>query len=254
MPQDTFITLYDIPTTIQKGKTWSPFTWKTRYALNIKGIPYRTEWVDFPDVQSKMREIGAAPTGTRHDEPLWTVPTIYDPATNTTVSDSDAIAHYLDAQYPSTPALFPPGTAAMQKALVEFVVARLTYGPMFPLCILDIHACFTPQVQGWFRPRTEKIVGMSLEEFYEQDGKRKEMVRELLRTLDDLNRWIEVGDGVFFGGEKPVNVDTALAAVLTCIERTTGEDSELWKAIAKANDGRWARFMRAFEPWQTIDS
>jgi hypothetical protein len=52
------IILYDLPS-CHKGKgqqsCFSFNPWKTRSVLNFKNIPYTTEWVEYPDVESKMK-------------------------------------------------------------------------------------------------------------------------------------------------------------------------------------------------------
>ncbi|KAJ7483558.1 hypothetical protein FB451DRAFT_1234964 [Mycena latifolia] len=75
------IVFYDIPSTLP-NKCWSPNTWKTRYALNFKGIPYKTSWVEYPDIEPLSREVGAAPTRNKPDgRPHYTLPMIHDPST-----------------------------------------------------------------------------------------------------------------------------------------------------------------------------
>lgn len=52
--------LYDLPS---KGdcKCWSPNTWKVRLPLNFKGIPYTTEWVEYPDIAGKFEGLSVWP-------------------------------------------------------------------------------------------------------------------------------------------------------------------------------------------------
>lgn len=47
--------LFDIPS--KEGRAWSPNVWKVRAVLNYKKIPYRTEWIEFPDIEPKMKEL-----------------------------------------------------------------------------------------------------------------------------------------------------------------------------------------------------
>jgi len=47
--------LYDIPG--KEGKCWSPNTWKIRAALNYKKVDYKTEWIEFPDIAPKLKEL-----------------------------------------------------------------------------------------------------------------------------------------------------------------------------------------------------
>ncbi len=77
----------------------------------MKKLPYQTIFLELPDIEPLAKQIGAAPTGTRRDgvTPLYTVPIIHDHATGAVVSESAAIAAYLDRTYPSGPTLVPAG-------------------------------------------------------------------------------------------------------------------------------------------------
>ncbi|ETW81324.1 hypothetical protein HETIRDRAFT_426785 [Heterobasidion irregulare TC 32-1] len=67
-----------------------------RFALNMKALPYKTVWVEYPDIAGIREKLGAGPSGTRADEPLYTMPVIQDLATGAVVVDSFKIVQYLD--------------------------------------------------------------------------------------------------------------------------------------------------------------
>jgi glutathione S-transferase len=70
--------------------------------------------VNFADVQPLSKQIGAPPTTTYSDgSPRYTLPTIHDPNTGRTVSDTLEIARYLDKQYPDRK-IFPAGSEDLQ--------------------------------------------------------------------------------------------------------------------------------------------
>ena len=134
MTNNDVIILYDIPS---KVGPWSPNTWKTRqvprnssnhikltvfssYSLNYKGLPFRTVWVEYPDIESTLKAAGIVSNTRKKPDgsPTWTVPAIYDPKTKTGITESFAIAEYLDKTYPDTPLLIPPGTRTLQKAWI----------------------------------------------------------------------------------------------------------------------------------------
>ena len=50
---DRPLTLYDIPSKGQK--CWSPNVWKTRLVLHYKQIPYKTEWIEYPEIEPKLK-------------------------------------------------------------------------------------------------------------------------------------------------------------------------------------------------------
>ncbi|KAK0237618.1 hypothetical protein EDD85DRAFT_1022854 [Armillaria nabsnona] len=88
------------------------------YCLNLKNLPYQTVYVEIPDVKALAKKIGAAPTSMWPDEsPKYTIPIIQDHSTGAVISDSPAIAAYLNKTYPSSgPVLIPSGTLALQLA------------------------------------------------------------------------------------------------------------------------------------------
>jgi hypothetical protein len=90
-------------------------TCRRRYTLNYKRIPYKTVWVEYPDIKALSLEIGAQPTS--FDDAgvgEYTLPTIRDPELGT-VTNSYDIALALDKRYPERPVV-PAGTAALQVA------------------------------------------------------------------------------------------------------------------------------------------
>ena len=99
-----------------------------RYTLNIKGIPYRTVWVEYPDIKPLCLKIGAAATEKLPDgSPLYTLPVIFDPNTSKAIADSAAIARYLDVTYPThVPRLIPEDMDALHAAFQD----RLGESPM----------------------------------------------------------------------------------------------------------------------------
>ncbi|KAE9402968.1 hypothetical protein BT96DRAFT_956119 [Gymnopus androsaceus JB14] len=98
------ITFYNFAGRI-KGVPWNPNVWKIRYALNYKGIAYKTVWLEYPDIEL----------------PTVHHPSHYDNSTGT------AIAEYLDKTYPSTPRLIPQGTHALQGAFRDAFYLNAEY-------------------------------------------------------------------------------------------------------------------------------
>ncbi|THU78683.1 hypothetical protein K435DRAFT_786154 [Dendrothele bispora CBS 962.96] len=63
------LVFFDIPSKIG---AWSPNTWKTRYSLNYKGIPYKTVWVESPDIAKTLKDLVIAAYMTQPDVPKGT--------------------------------------------------------------------------------------------------------------------------------------------------------------------------------------
>ncbi|SJK98973.1 uncharacterized protein ARMOST_02252 [Armillaria ostoyae] len=117
------ITLYDLPSKAANSPG-TMITWRTRYALNLKNLLYQTVYVELPDIEALAKKISAAPTSTKPDDvsPFYTIPIIQDDSTGAVISDSAAIAAYLDKTYPSSgPVLIPAGTMTLQLAFADEV-------------------------------------------------------------------------------------------------------------------------------------
>jgi hypothetical protein len=121
---------------------------KQRLALNYKRIPYKTVWVGLADVQTASKKIGSTPTTTYADgTPRYTLPTIYDPNTDRVVTDSVAIAQYLDKQYPEHP-LFPNGTADVQVAFAGTALSLIGAVRHSPKSIMQHGCSYTLRIPG----------------------------------------------------------------------------------------------------------
>lgn len=91
-----------------------------RFALNIKGLPYRTEWVEYPDIAPLIKSFGLPPNLNSYMP--YTLPTIYDPRTKRAIMDSMEIAKYLDDEYPETPAVLPKEVRAYQVSSIRLLL------------------------------------------------------------------------------------------------------------------------------------
>ncbi|VDB92556.1 unnamed protein product [Peniophora sp. CBMAI 1063] len=133
-----------------------------RYALNIKGLPYKTEWLSFTGVEPKMKELGLAAQG---GPLLYTIPTIYDPNNDKIVTESFAIAKYLDQAYPDTPRLVMPGAAGFQEAYLEKVVSPLL-NMIIPSIAMPVfeECCIDDADRAYVRDTREKWFGRKFED------------------------------------------------------------------------------------------
>lgn len=165
-------------------RRFSPFCWRTRLALAHKDLPVETVPWKFTDREA-IESLGAK-----------TVPTIVDDGK--VVTDSWAIAEYLEDTYPDRPALFPNGRpeARFVKSWTEAVLT----GGVAQLVLHDIFEHLDPADQAYFRESREKRFGRTLEEV--QAG-REERVKGFRQSLMPLRltlrgqRWVS-GDAPGF--------------------------------------------------------
>jgi hypothetical protein len=160
MTSESIITLYDAAS--GKSPGWNAIVSKIRcvvylmqcgqskqiycrrYVLNFKGIPYKTTWLEYLDIEPTLRSIGAAPTSTKPDgTPFHMVPVIVDPSRRApsggplVLSDSWVIAEYLDKEYPTSGPLFPQGTKALQKLFHDHLTGAM-FRPILPILLPPI--------------------------------------------------------------------------------------------------------------------
>ncbi|KAI0675750.1 hypothetical protein C8Q78DRAFT_964604 [Trametes maxima] len=245
------IVFYDIP---GKINAWSPNTWKTRYVLNYKRIPYHTVWTEYPDIEALCKKIGALPTGKKPDStPLYTLPAIYDPNTQTGLAESSVIARYLDRTYPDTPAVIPPETDALHAAF-EHAFGAVLYAHLSPIMAAHTVANLHPLSEGFFRPAREAVFG-KLEEMAPPGPKREEHWNGIREGMGTVAQWLDAeGTGkAFFLGDRIAFADVTVASWLLWIRVLLGEDSKEWGNIARWDEGRWAKFMHFFRPFETVD-
>ncbi|EJD07674.1 uncharacterized protein FOMMEDRAFT_16303 [Fomitiporia mediterranea MF3/22] len=245
------ITFYDIPSRLSP-QAWSPSTFKTRLSLNYKGIPYKTEWVEYPDIEPTMKRIGGAPTSKKADgRDHYTLPAIHDSVTGRVITDSTAIAEYLDATYPDTPALFPPGTKAAI-ATLEHIFMQNIKTTIFPIMMFETHGKLNPASQAYWRVAREAAFGKKLEELAPPGPGRDAMLKQLLEGLDTAAGFYDRnGEGVqFYFADKFSFADAIVVGFLIWIRAILGAESDAWKAISTRNNGRWGKLVESTQKLQ----
>ncbi|EKM51675.1 uncharacterized protein PHACADRAFT_261958 [Phanerochaete carnosa HHB-10118-sp] len=237
------IVLYDVskihPT------PWNPNTWKTRFALNMKRLKFTTEWVEYPDIESTLKKLGAPPTGKTSDgRDYYTLPTIFDPNTKKVVTDSVVIAKYLDETYPDDVKLIPAGTDAFQEMFHEFIWMNVGI-PLMASGFVDALGVMDARSGEYFRVTRERMFGKKFEEFGEAEWQKVEA------GLGALKRYLEAngkGDDLLLMGPQVgiTHSDLQFAGMLACGKDVWGENSEQWKRLMGFHGGKWSRYYAQF--------
>ena len=219
--------------------------------LNFKKLPYKTVWVEYPDIEKLSKEIGVEPTMIRKDgRPLYTLPAIQDPNTNTAVSESYRIAEYLEKTYPNSPKLFPPDSQGLQAAFYEFHVD--TISSVFPMWILKmVHGILQQPSQAYFWRTKQEMYEKKWEEFdsgVEEQWESYKAAHSKLAACYDKN-----GGGHFIQGDGLTYADINIAGFFAWYRRSTDEESEEWKKMLTWDNGKWARLMEALKPYESVD-
>ncbi|KAF8433566.1 hypothetical protein L210DRAFT_3556483 [Boletus edulis BED1] len=98
-----------------------PFPERCRFVLSYKKPPFDTVFVD---IALKMKEIGASPNKRPDGSKVYTLPVLSDPNTGALITDSWAIAVYLDETYPEKP-VFLKGSRGRIRSFDSVVGALL---------------------------------------------------------------------------------------------------------------------------------
>ncbi|KGO68298.1 hypothetical protein PITC_066650 [Penicillium italicum] len=203
------IVLYDLACT--KDICFSPVVWRIRLMLNYKNIPYKTIFLEFPDIEPTLKELGLVPG---ESASKYTVPAIHHVPTHTYIMDSLPIAHFLESTYPNphVPLTSELGVEIETKA--RGVLGRAIYSSVMPREIRIL----SPRSQEYFRRTREASLGHRLEDLL--DGDREERVwdgvSDAMGAVGELIR-THSADGPFVLGARPSYTDFFIAGSLQCI-------------------------------------
>lgn len=175
------ITFYDIASKLP-SQTFAANPWKTRLALNYKGVSYKTEWVQMPDITSVREKLGVPANRTLPDgSPYHTLPVVHDTSTGKLLGDTFEIAQYLDSAYPGDNALFRPLTTGLTAAHNAHIDGLFT-----KFAILCSQMPFDPKVQGEVNAIFARRAGAMDVNMSFGDGQRKAMMDSFEAALGEL--------------------------------------------------------------------
>ncbi|KAJ2915892.1 hypothetical protein MD484_g4525, partial [Candolleomyces efflorescens] len=262
------ITLFDVPSTFP-GKAWSLNMWRIRLALNYKNLPYKTQWVEYPEIAPVLKSHNIGPTKYHEDgSPYYSVPAILDIDDNTGVlkvamAESYDIAKYLDEAYPDTPRLTPDDEGQVK------VVKEFTDGFMGIIFLPSLYLTLCKGVLAKLNPASHehfsKARAKDIYPFYQKDRleditlsaeEEAELWTKTKGLFDALEERIKGTDdkGQWFLGDKITFADLVIGAFLYWLRITLGEESEGWKHVSGWNGGRWVKFLDGLNAYtQRID-
>lgn len=216
------------------ARVFSPYCWRTRFALAAKGLAAETISWRF------MQKDAIAPHGSEK------VPVLLHG--DHAVCDSWAIAEYLEATFPDRPSLFG-GEAG--KALTRFVNAfadAVLLGGIARLIVADIAAVLDQGDLDYFRASREARFGMTLEQVQAGREQKVEAFRQSLLPLRMVLR-----AQPFLAGAAPLYAD---AIVFGCFQwarctspfrlLATDDPLEAWRRRMLDQHGGLARQVPAF--------
>ncbi|EGP87614.1 uncharacterized protein MYCGRDRAFT_42293 [Zymoseptoria tritici IPO323] len=247
MTSENPIVFYDIASDAPR-RTFAPNPWKTRFALNFKGVPYRTEWTHMPNITSVREKLGVPANRTLPDgTPYHTLPVIHDVARGEVIGDTFEIALYLDRAFPDSPSLFRPSTTGLTAALNQHIDGLFT--KHVGLCST---MPFDPSVKDECMAIFAKRAGVkSLEDVKMTPKQREAMFVSFEAALGELaKRSGRQGAAMFLDGEGPAYGDFVVGAWLKMMEASMA--TEDWTRVKGFQGGFWGRVVDALSPWTEI--
>lgn len=272
--QSQTLVFYDIASD-KPLRTFSPNPWKTRFALNYKKLPYRTEWVQMPHIRAVREKLGVPANRTLPDgTPFHTLPVIHDPANGgALVGDTFEIAEYLDRTYPDAPRLLRPHTTGLTAAFNARVDTLFTTYtilaaemPFDPAYRDEIYAIFAgrfgaksfedmklPEAQReptWTAfehalgelAKAYRHTGGTTDHFFRPSGTAAEQRQRAPPGREQGSVWLD-GDG-------PAYADFIVGAWLKMMQASMAEKD--FQRIRSWHDGLWGRLVDALEPYAEI--
>lgn len=185
------------------SRPFSPHCWKVVMALKHKGLAFEERPVPFTDIPAL--EEGFAKT----------VPILRDG--NHLVSDSFAIALYLEEVYPDRPSLFEgPGGEAMARFIEGWSQTQI-HPAVTVMAVKRIHDLLEEKDQPYFRESREVRIGCTLEKAEAQAG---EVAAAFPARLQPLRHMLHAQP--FMGGEGPLFADYILFGALQWLRIVAG--------------------------------
>lgn len=162
-------------------------------ALNYKGIPYKTIWVEYPDIAPLLQEKGVPVS---QGGISYTLPSASFPD-GTTIMDSLEIAKKLDELYPSHPVFADdPIIATVQEA------ASKSWQPIIPEMIHSVcENLLTDKSTPYFEETRSKWFGMPLAELNKTKGGPHNW-ENAKAPIQDLAALLKKNNGTYILGDK----------------------------------------------------
>jgi len=203
-PAMTSLQMYDLAGR-DEALRFSPFCWRTRFAVAHKRLPLRTVPWHYTD-KAQIAPFGAD-----------RVPVLLDG--DTPVSDSWRIAAYLEDTYPDRPSLFG-GDAGRGVARVVSNWADLSLHPLIlRMKIGDVFRLIDERDRDYFRKTREARFGRTIEQLVaDAPGLRQ----PFLQALDPIRKTVETQP--FLSGNEPLYADYIVCAALQWIRVLGGDE------------------------------
>ncbi|KAK0188375.1 hypothetical protein F5146DRAFT_663211 [Armillaria mellea] len=262
----TSLTLYDISSTLP-SKAWSPNIWKARPVFSPAYSTYRLllhldtcsttkafhttlNGLSTPTSKACTRSSAPKPVPPRMTASRPTTRALFStmPSTGALVSDSAAIAQYLDRTYPETPSVIPKGTDALHHAFTEASESHFRVPALWRLTLAKANSIMNPVSQEYNRAREGSQI---LEDPVPTGEERQREWAKVKDAFGKVDRWYGKGDRYVMGDVLSF-ADFTVSAWVMWFRTLFGEDSEEWRDVSTWYGGRWGALAKDMEKYEMV--
>ena len=231
-----------------------------RYTFNLKGLKYKTIWVEYPDIQRDVYEkyqlppsdFKPVPNGGGDTFDYYSLPVIHDPSTGKTIADSFHIALYLDETYPSTPRVIHDETYGLYNAFSDHIfVALIPY--LSTLMMPRMARMLNEYSQEWFIRARSGDVGAPLMELQPKTPEALEVAwKHSEEAWGKGAKWYKPGAMFLSGSDRPGLADFMIVSCFHNVRLGWGEDSKEWKNALQWQGGKWKALSEYFAQYEQM--
>jgi len=203
------IILYDLPSK-DRCACWSLNPWKTRLALNFKGLDYKTEWLEYPDIAAKFKSFGIPPNKKGAE---YTIPAVRF-ADGTYLMDSFPIAGALDMAYP-TPSLHLDWEKLQDVVEKTQQLSEIT-APWWKAKVS--RNLLLPRSAEYFSRARQQRYNMPLEQLEKEFGTEERWI-EAKPIAVELGVILRASGGPYYQGSTPSHADFVTVGFMHCLKR-----------------------------------
>ena len=188
-----------------------------RAALNYKGLPYETKWIEYPDIAPTLKSFDIPPNE-GENATAYTVPAVRLP-NGKYVMDTKHILPELEK-------LQPEPSLHLDSEYVPrlLVILRGVWGSLIKLILPQTAVALNPPSRDFFEPSRGEHLGVPLETL-RNDTKVAEQAWEDVRPhIKALVELLKENDGDFVGGKELGYPDLYLIGMWQHIKKVSRED------------------------------
>ena len=181
--------------------------------LNYKSIPYKTHWLEYPDIEPHFKSLSIPPNqeGTPYTIPAITLPD------GTHVMDSQTIALALEKRYPNKSVHLDSPYVDKVGKLIPGIMGTLTgvCMPLVPRTILN------PRSAKYFEETRAVKFGMPLSQLEKEKGGESAW-EEAKPVIQEAGKLLKENDGPFFLGKEVSYADCMILGILQFAKQLGG--------------------------------